>query len=351
MAALRLVAQSDQPIYQDVNSAIGRDELGFSAADSALLAQSQVFALRVRPGDDASCLNLYQPTDPRIWGVPQEMIARGGFAWAASAAQSPAEHKNPWLLLDRQLPPAADGVRPVPVVLDMNTAQYSLHLYQGVGETYEVTGADGEPLRLEVVGLLKNSIFQGDLLVSESQFLSHFPRISGYRYFLVDAPQDKVADVARALDDTLENFGLASRDTAARLAELMAVQNTYLSTFQALGGLGLVLGTLGLAAVQMRSVLERRAELALMQAVGFRRRRLGAMVMWEHGLLLIAGLAVGALAALVAVWPHLVGGAAGVPWMTTLVTLAVVLAVGLAAGLLAVRAVFAAELLPALRSE
>jgi putative ABC transport system permease protein len=346
-----LLAQSDQPIYQDLGSSSGRDELGFSAADSALLAQTPVFALRIRPGDDASCLNLYQPTDPRILGVPQEMIKRGGFAWAASAAQSPAERENPWLLLDRELPPGADGVRPVPVVLDMNTAQYSLHLYQGVGETYEVAGADGEPLRLEVVGLLKNSIFQGDLLVSENQFLTHFPRISGYRYFLIDAPKAEVADVSRALDDTLENFGLASRDTSARLAELMAVQNTYLSTFQALGGLGLILGTLGLAAVQLRSVLERRAELALMQAVGFRRRRLAAMVMWEHALLLDVGLALGGLAALVAVWPHLAGGAAAVPWMTTLVTLAAVLAVGLVAGLVAVRAVFAAELLPALRSE
>ena len=131
----------------------------------------------------------------------------------------------------------------------------------------------------------------------------------------------------------------------------MAVQNTYLSTFQALGGLGLVLGTLGLAAVQLRSVLERRGELALMQAVGFRRRRLGAMVLWEHSLLLLSGLAVGTLSAVVAVWPHLIGGAGAVPWSATAATLALVLVVGLSAGLVAVRAVVVAKLLPALRAE
>ncbi len=233
----------------------------------------------------------------------------------------------------------------------MNTAQYSLHLYRGVGETYEVTGADGRPLRLEVVGLLRNSIFQGDLVLSEKQFLAHFPRISGYRFFLIDTPPADAAQVAETLDDTLENYGFAARTTAARLAELMAVQNTYLSTFQALGGLGLVLGTLGLAAVELRSVLERRGELALMQAVGFRRRRLAAMVLCEHALLLITGLALGGLAALVAVWPHLAGGAATVPWLPTAAMLGVVLAVGLAAGFFAVRAVLVAQLLPALRSE
>ncbi len=50
--------------------------------------------------------------------------------------------------------------------------------------------------------------------------------------------------------------------TRSRLMNLMAVQNTYLSTFQSLGGLGLILGTFGLAVVQLRSAMERRGELA-----------------------------------------------------------------------------------------
>ena len=37
------------------------------------------------------------------------------------------------------------------------------------------------------------------------------------------------------------------------------MQNTYLSTFQSLGGLGLLLGTIGLAALQLRNVLEAAA--------------------------------------------------------------------------------------------
>jgi len=76
------VAQSDQPIYHDLNTPEGRRELAFSDEDARRLAGSQVFPLRVRPGDDASCLNLYQPQQPRILGVPKALIDRGGFAWA-----------------------------------------------------------------------------------------------------------------------------------------------------------------------------------------------------------------------------------------------------------------------------
>ena len=65
-------------------------------------------------------------------------------------------------------------------------------------------------------------------------------------------------------------FGGDATSTAERLARFHRVENTYLSTFQTLGGLGLLLGTVGLATVLLRNVLERRRELALLAAVGYR---------------------------------------------------------------------------------
>ena len=81
--------------------------------------------------------------------------------------------------------------------------------------------------------------------------------------------------------------------TAQRLAEFHAVENTYLSTFQTLGGLGLLVGTVGLAAVLLRNVLERRKELALLRAVGYGRSHLFAIILSENAVLLGWGLAAG----------------------------------------------------------
>jgi putative ABC transport system permease protein len=136
-----------------------------------------------------------------------------------------------------------------------------------------------------------------------------------------------------------------------RLAAFAAVQNTYLSTFQSLGALGLLLGTFGLAAVQLRSVLERRRELALLGAVGFARRRLAAMIALENAAMHTAGLAWGLAAAAVAVMPHALHNAASVPWLWLAGTFAAVLAVGLVAGWAAVRAAMASPLVASLRSE
>jgi len=342
-----LVAQSDQPIYQDLDNDEVRAKLGFSEDDIRLLAGTTTIALRVKPGDDASCLNLYRPQQPRVLGVPDALVKHDGFAWA----DAPKDCDNPWRLLPEKMAPDEDGTPRVPVILEKNTANYSLHLGQGLGETYDITSGRGQKIRLVVVALLGNSIFQGDLLIAEEPFLHYFPDVSGYRFFLFKSEPAETADVAAALERTLVGYGLAVETTGQRLAEFLAVQNTYLSTFQSLGGLGLLLGTIGLAAVQLRSVLERRGELALLRAAGFRRRTLAALVMIENALLLLAGLAVGVLAALVAVLPHLIFRTASIPWESLGVTLALVLAVGLIAGLAAVRAVLRAPLLPALREE
>jgi putative ABC transport system permease protein len=346
-----LVAESDQPVYHDLNTPAGRAELGFSAQDEELLARTTTIALRVKPGDDASCLNLYRPQQPRVLGVPKPMIDRGGFLFAASAAATPPERENPWLLLQQDLGTDTDGVPLVPVILENSTATYSLHLSGGVGQTYQITDELGRTVRLKIVGLLGASIFQGDLLIGETAFLRHFPDTSGYRFFLTTAPPELTGRVQVALESTLGDCGFSAQQSGQRLAGFLVVQNTYLSTFQNLGGLGLLLGTFGLAVVQLRNVLERRRELALLRAAGFRRRTLAEMVMLENGALLCSGLGCGLLAALVAVLPHLLFGRASIPWLSLAGTLALVLAVGLIAGLAAVRVTLTAPLLASLREE
>ena len=115
------------------------------------------------------------------------------------------------------------------------------------------------------------------------------------------------------VEKELETFGVDAVTTAERLDAFHRVENTYLSTFQALGGLGLLLGTIGLAAVMFRNVLERRRELALLRAVGYNARNVTQMILAEAVLLLGAGLAAGALCAAIAIAPAWLGHGGRMP--------------------------------------
>jgi putative ABC transport system permease protein len=366
-----LLATSDLPLHYDLNTSAGRDQLGFATADSKRLADVKSIAFRVNNGEDASCLNLYQTTQPRVLGTPPELAANSDFQFAMSKhidppAPSPSEGRageggeagtsaasdSPWTSLDADLGSDPNGRPIIPMILDRNTAFYSLKLY-ALGNQLIIRDGAGQPVTLQIVGMLTNSTLQGDCIISEQNFLRVFPEVAGRRFFLIKRGTDSppTPELASILETQLEDFGFDAIDARERLASLMAVQNTYLTTFQMLGGLGLILGAVGLAVVQLRSVLERRGELALMQAAGFRRRRLTRMVLAENLVLLFGGLAVGCSAALLAVLPHAAIEQVGVPWRTLVVLLAIVAVVGIVAALLAARSALRVPLIPALRGD
>ena len=192
-------------------------------------------------------------------------------------------------------------------------------------------------------------MFQSELLIAEESFLAHFPSRSGYGYFLIDAPPGSGA--GPLLERALSPFGFDATPTGEKLAAYLAVQNTYLSTFQVLGGLGLLLGTIGLGVVLVRNVQERRGELAALRAFGYRRAQLARLVLAENGFLLLVGITLGAGAALAGVAPRLLGEAVRLDWASLALTLVVVLAVGMLASVAAVLGALRAPLLPALKSE
>jgi putative ABC transport system permease protein len=129
------------------------------------------------------------------------------------------------------------------------------------------------------------------------------------------------------------------------------VQNTYLGTFQVLGGLGLLLGSVGLGIVVLRNVLERRSELAVLMAVGFRRQQVQRLLLVENGALLFLGLGIGVMGAGIAVLPALLSTAAQLPIRSLAVTLAAVLLNGTLWTWVATRFAVRGDLLAALRND
>lgn len=320
-----LLAESTLPLYKPL--------------DPAALGGAPAYALRLRPGDDASCLNLYKAARPRILGAPEGFIRRGGFVFASSLARDEATRANPWLLLERPLP---DGA--TPVIGDYNSVMWLLH--SGLGKEIVVDGR-----RLRFVGLLQGSVFQSELIVSEGNFKKLFPTEAGWRLFAIEAPPEKMQTVAAALESKYGDYGLDATGTAERLNELLSVENTYLATFQALGGLGLLLGTLGMALALARNLIERRAELALLRAVGWSFSRLVWLATAENLLLLLVGMAAGAACALVAVAPAAASRAAQTPWGGLALTVAGVAVFGVAATVLSAAGALRAPLVRTMKAE
>ncbi len=338
-----LLAESQLPIYHDLNTSEGKEALSIVAQKGFDPASVSFTGFRVRPGDDASCLNLYQPRNPRILGASNAFIQSGRFVFQDSAAQTNEEKEKPWLLLDRK---PADGV--IPIIADANSMTYVLH--RELGDEIVVSRTTGEPVRLRLVGALADSIFQGELLMSDANFLGAFPEQGGYGFFLLEAAPETASVAAGVLEKQLSDFGFDVTSTADRLASFHRVENTYLSTFQTLGGLGLVLGTLGLATVLLRNVLERRRELALLRAIGYNSAHFALMVITENAFLVSSGLVIGAACALIAIGPAFVSRGGQLPALSIWLLVGVFVT-GLFASVAATVAALRTPLISSLRSE
>jgi ABC-type antimicrobial peptide transport system permease subunit len=107
----------------------------------------------------------------------------------------------------------------------------------------------------------------------------------------------------------------------------------------------------GLGAVLLRSAAERRRELALLRAIGYKPADFFTMTLAENGLLLATGLAIGAACALVAIAPALMERGGQLPSPALIALLAATLIAGLFTALVATAAVLRSPLLSALRSE
>ncbi len=330
------VGQASLPIYEDLNGAQGREKYGldqFSGTDFRILQ------FRVSEGEDASCLNLNRSQRPRLMGVNPEAIAQidpFGFAksvgpegWAGLSEESAA----------------------IPGIIDMNTATYALQKKLGDNIDYESTAE--EPFEVQLSGFLETSLLQGAIIIAEDRFIEEYPDSGGYRFFLLDCPDDLAAaeKIAAHMTRMFGDRGLEMRSAAARLNEFNAVQNTYLSIFSTLGGLGILLGTIGLGIVVGRNVMERRGQLGLMQAVGFTRKSLGRMVLAEHWFLHAAGVVLGVLAAVIAVAPKLFSRNSDLPLGLLIGMNAAILVGGIVFCGIAARLVLRGKLIDALRSE
>jgi putative ABC transport system permease protein len=288
-----LYGESSVAVVHDLNSEKGRKE--HRLADAELLRGVSVVPLRVREGDDASCLNLNQSLEPPLLGVDAEKLARlGAFAEA-----------DLWKRLDESWP---DGAIPA-LVGDSATAMWKLRKKADrlAGDVLDYRDERGTLFKVKLVGTLPErlTVLQGRLLISQQHFTRLFPSGGGYRLFLIDAPPGKEERVKAYLMERMETTGLELVRSVDRLKEFYAVESAYLTLFLALGGLGLLLGSAGMAVLVLRNVLERRSELALLRAVGYTSGQTERVVMAEHRFLLAAGLAIGTLSAAIAVSPAL----------------------------------------------
>lgn len=279
-------AETSLPVLVDLNSEEGQFEFGLEDK------KFEFIQFRTLSGDDASCLNLNRVSRPRLLGFdPADFDRRQAFTFATRTTELNTNHL--WLSLNETF---NDGT--IPAIADQTVIKWGLG--KSVGDTLIYKNEMGDQVVLKLIGGLANSVFQGNVIISEANFINHFPSVSGSQVFLVSGEnKDNV------LQSSMRNYGLEIEPAKDRLMKFYQVENTYLNIYLQLGALGLLIGTIGLGIVIYRSLMEQRSELAILRASGYPKKRLFQIIFAEYLLMIVSAILIGAIPAVISAIPSL----------------------------------------------
>ena len=328
------------PVLSDLNTSEGQEKVGFWEGDLDTTVNFVQF--RALEGDDASCLNLNQVSKPQILGFNTvDFEQRKSFSFAK--LHSEVDKENPWGALNQDF-----GENVIPAIADQTVIVWGLKM--AVGDTLHYQNEFGEDLKLLLVGGLANSIFQGNILIADSLFQENFPSVSGSKIILAEgSPTDSL--FINKLEENLQDLGVRGSKTSDKLAAFYSVENTYLSMFMFLGGLGVIIGTIGLGIVLLRNVWERKKELALLSAIGYTAKDIFKLLFIENLFLLILGLLCGTAAAFIGVLPSLFSPAFQMPYTYVISLLLAIFVSGLLWILIPIRLIRKFNIIETLKAE
>lgn len=336
-----LWAESTIPVIYDLNTTVGKKQ--FAMENDSLLRDTRFLQMDRLDGDDASCLNLNHVSQPALLGVDASYFDRVS-AFTFRIFNSSLNPVHPWKVLEQQL---SDGV--IPGFADQTVIKWGLG--KSVGDTLVYMDESGRTLKIKLMGGLDNSIFQGNILISDSLFRIYYPSTGGSKVILIDGPFTQRQATGNELEQIFRDYGMVVTPTAQRLDEFNSVQNTYLSVFMLLGGLGVIIGTFGLGFLLKRNILDRQHELATYLALGFRKNYIIRLLTAEHLLILVSGMGIGVVAGLGAIFPALFAPASKIPVAFLVVILSLIFITGFLWIIFPVRAAMKKDIIAVLKKE
>jgi putative ABC transport system permease protein len=203
----------------------------------------------------------------------------------------------------------------------------------------------GGRLRLTVIGVLSDAapLEMIGLSTSQRALASAFPgRARPTIHYLTTAPGVDADDAAARLESAFLARGMEAESMSEIASDAMAASLTFNRLIQGFMGLGLVVGVAALGVISARAAVERRQQIGVLRAIGFRRRMVQSTLLLESAFVALTAIVVGTgLGLLLAFniisdqrrqpsWENLT---MEVPWLNLAVIFVVVIAVALGATL------------------
>jgi putative ABC transport system permease protein len=169
----------------------------------------------------------------------------------------------------------------------------------------EVVGADGQPHQVRVIGIIdsKYSVF-GSMYTGEATGNAIFPGTtpSLTDYYIKLPKSVNGEEMAKDIERALLPNGAQAVDIYKNMEDGQAQQRSFFYILQGFMGLGLIVGVAAVGVIALRAVVERRQQIGMMRALGFRKSLVAQSFVFESAIVVILGVLSGAVLGLILAW-------------------------------------------------
>jgi len=168
---------------------------------------------------------------------------------------------------------------------------YSL-FYAKLGEKIQLIDKEDNIVEKEIIGIIDSIFIQG--IFSYEQFVEDEFGIAKSTVFLFSAKQNEdVDELAKEIESKFLINGMQAVVVRTMVLESIEIMNQFFYLFDAFMALGLIIGIAGLGIITIRSVHERRQEIGMMRAIGFKRRMVLSAFLVETSIISLLGILIG----------------------------------------------------------
>ncbi len=163
----------------------------------------------------------------------------------------------------------------------------------------------GKRVRLTVIGILKDTAPLEMVGISASQrtLAAAFPgRARPTIHYFGLAPGVDPDRAAAQLESVFLGNGLDAESIQQVVDDAVAASRVFNQLIQGFIGLGLLVGVVALGVISARAVVERRQQIGVMRAIGFRRGMVQAAFLIESSFIALTSIVVGTLLGLILAW-------------------------------------------------
>lgn len=182
----------------------------------------------------------------------------------------------------------------------------------------------GNITTVTVIGQVKEAgdNFWGGIFVGKETLQEAYPDARGQAYFLALEPGTSSREYAKTLEAALVTASAESLQKV--LDDQQATSNAFMLVFQGFMGLGLIVGIAALGVVASRAVVERRQQIGMLRAIGYKRGMVALSFLFESGFVAGSGVLLGLFLGVSLSWVLFTSGSVGeeakgagfaVPWL------------------------------------